>query len=613
MKKLKTIMLLGVSCLSLGALTGCAGADEDDGGSESANKKVEISIYMNDWEGFKNAVSSKSPIYTQISNKCKVKIDCQSITGEPWQSISAMSQAGTLKDVFITRGPEDPSFFKSLINEKKIIAISDYVKDDSTYPNLYKHMRQFDFMKTNIEYSKGKTWFIPSSWHLEKSLYVRVDWIKNLNDKLGDILVSDGVISNVSQYDSNPEAYAEYKFKIPETVLDFYYLARGFTLYDPDNNGLKDTWGYTTESNKDMDAWAYVAFDAGWNQFIKEGGKYVSSNTASGAKNATALITRMNTLGYITPDSLTNSVDDKQKEFANGQAGMMYAHNWYNTIATYYINHFADSTNPDDQKAKLADFRNNVEMVNPPKGPQGTYGGGGQAGYWEGFCINAKLSDSKIKRILSFYDYLMSEEGYELLQYGVEGTHYTKEVVDGKNVYTSLIPDEPNGLKKSLVQVDQAVYLSYLVDWSMGYTNEAVPNADKITVAQDNSGKHSSFEDYPCVVTSTYTRKYAAAKKIFEENINELENKTKGHYTKTSEATFNKATELNWDMFDGSVSNGYNSDFNQIWDQYLTNYLGSSVGGQTMEDEYNNYLVNATKVNPDETYWYRPNGIYPFN
>ena len=611
MKSLKKLLLLSISSLAVASLTACGSGSGDEGESIDPTKKVKISIYMNDWEGFKNAVSSKSPIYSKISNDCKVEIDCKSITGEPWESISAMATTNTLPDMFITRGTEDPSFFKSLINGNKVIAISDYVTDANTYPNLYKHMRQFDFMKSNIEYAKGKTWFVPSSWHLEKSLYVRTDWIDNLNAKLAKILVADGVISSESQYDEN--THAQYKFKVPETILDFYYLARGFTLHDPDNNGKKDTYGYTTESNKDMDAWAYVAYDAGWDQFVQEGNKYISSNVAPGAKKATALLTRMSCLGYTTPDSLNNTNDDKQKEFANGVAGMMYAHNWYNNIATYYINHFADSSDPADQKAKLADFRNNVALVNPPAGPDGTYGGAGQAGYWEGFCINAKLSNAKIKSILSFYDYLMSEKGYELLQYGVEGTHYTKETVDGKVKYTSLIPDENNGLKKSLVQVDQASYLSYLVDWTMSYNNEAVPNADKIVPAQENSGKHSGFEDYPCVVTRNYTNKYPNAKKSFQETLVDLEKSNNAYYVGGAETNFNKATDLKWEMFDGSVDSGFASKFNARWETHVENYQGS-LGGQTMEDEYNQFIASGTavKVDPAKTYWYRPNGEYPF-
>ena len=51
------------------------------------------------------------------------------------------------------------------------------------YPNIYKHMQEFDYMRSNVSYARGKTWFIPSSWHNEKSLYVRQDWIDNLNNK----------------------------------------------------------------------------------------------------------------------------------------------------------------------------------------------------------------------------------------------------------------------------------------------------------------------------------------------------------------------------------------------------------------------------------------------
>lgn len=151
---------------------------------------------------------------------------------------------GDLPEIFLTNGPQSADFFESLISEGDIIAISDYVNESTkdTYPNLYERMQQFEYMKSNISYAEGKTWFIPTTWENEKSLYVRQDWIDNLNKKLASILVADGVIAKES--DMTDALYEQWKFTLPiPTLVEFYRLARAFTVHDPDGNRQNDTTG----------------------------------------------------------------------------------------------------------------------------------------------------------------------------------------------------------------------------------------------------------------------------------------------------------------------------------------------------------------------------------
>ena len=57
-------------------------------------------------------------------------------------------------------------------------------------------------------------------------------------------------------------------------------------------------------------------------------------------------------------------------------------------------------------------------------------------------AITTKCSDEKAKEIVEWFDYLYSEEGIELMNYGVEGISYTMK--DGKREFCQGIKDNPD-------------------------------------------------------------------------------------------------------------------------------------------------------------------------
>ena len=273
--KFNILLLIGLASLSL---VGCNTIDNSDKNNPvsdgGAYNEIEdedvtsITVFKNDWADFNTARLNNTPIYSTIKNKINCDIEALNSSSGTWEGQLSLLQAdGDLPDIFLTNGPDNSFFFNKLIRNEDILPISDWVSEEH-YSNIYNYLKQFEFLRSNVSYSNGKAWFIPSSWHLEKSLYVRTDWIENLNKKLDQILVSEKIVSSTSEI--TDEIRNTWKYKIPDNLLEFYRLARAFTLYDPDNNGKNDTSGYVSESNKDMDAWIYLAFDAGWDQFIKE-------------------------------------------------------------------------------------------------------------------------------------------------------------------------------------------------------------------------------------------------------------------------------------------------------------------------------------------------------
>lgn len=547
-----------------GGEDGWAYTDEND------ENVTSISVFKNDWDAFKTARNANSPVYSTLKSKLGFDIDAENASGSNWQTALSLRQADKdLPDLFLTEGPTDSTFFTRLIQNDDILCISDWV-DEEHYPNLYNYLQKFSYMRTNVSYFEGKMWYIPSTWHNEKCLFVRQDWIDNLNAKLDEILVKEGVVS--SKNEITAEIREQWKFKAPEDLLEFYRLARAFTLYDPDGNGADDTYGYMSESNKDMDGWIYQAFGAGWKQWVKnEDGEYTLSFVTDGAKYATNFIATLISEGYMSVDSLTADIGTKQDRFMQGKAGMIYAHNWLNQFVGGLMSLY---------KCSLEEATAKITMIDPPKGENGVGGGCGSEDFWQGFCINANMSNSRIRACLSLYEYLLSDEGYELMQYGVKGVHWEEK--DGKKV--ALYPANDQGMISTIVSEDTATMLYALVDWTMHYRSEVQTNADIIVKQQLASEKNSVYSDYGSVQTEATIDYYVDAYEKFKETIVTLEKIT------VNAVNYNPTTFTWADLYK------VNNTINGKWTGFIRE-MKNAYGLEAMTEEYNDF-INSGKATP---------------
>jgi len=383
-------------------------------------------------------------------------------------------------------------------------------------------------------------------------MYVRQDWIDNLNGKLASCLVGEKVIGSVSEY-NEATMYEKYKYTVPENLLDFYRLARAFTLYDPDGNGKNDTYGYESEANLDMDAWVYVAFGAGWHVEMKDEktGKYIASEISDASMYATSFINRLIAEGYMNPNSVTNGNGDKQTSFSRGKSGMIFAHNWLNTFVGDMM---------DTYSLSVGEATKRITMFDPPKGKDGSFGAdAGYDNYWLFNCINAHMGKNRIKACLKLFDFMYSDEGRFLFQYGVEGVDFEYEKDENGN----RIPDEnwperdkklpkrpvdSKGFTKSVGAADSAYQLYSLSWWTGHYNNEYGVNQDIVSKRAERSASYGYKVDYPYVQTETYTNYINAMRDYAEESFVEIINDAKGRYWK-GEADSGNIAPYNYNTF----------------------------------------------------------------
>ena len=598
MKKTNKLLALVLGAGMALSTAACGGNDGGFDMDETDADVTEITILSGDMDTYQtDGVEKNTPVYQAL--KAAVGFDVYARTGVSLaqlpEKIKLLHSTNALPEIFRLHGPYNSSLYQYLIKEEAVVAIDEYVNEStkSQYPYLYEHMKQFDYMKSNVTYANGHIYFVPTYWGNEKCMYVRTDWIDNLNAKLAKILVKEGVISAESQMTS--AIYEAHKYVIPETLTEFYRLARAFTEHDPDNNGIKDTYGYVTETNRDYDSWMYVACDTGWKQWMEDvdpytgatvnAGTYVSSNTSNGSKVATAIFSKMYKEGYVTPSSVSNTESLKQKQFTDGTAGMMYQQvERYNYVARSIANTSIAVGSTDAEK--FQDAMTRFEIVEAPAGKNGTKGGHSpySSCYLPGPAINANMSQARIKKCLSLFEFFYSPEGQKLFTYGVEGINYE---VNADGTITSKNKVDSYGVQDRLTaNNDNAARFTYMMELPY-QTLGIITNGQKIVDMIAKTNATQCMSDYLDVVTPTAEKWIVRADENFDSSSWKMMRNVDGDCFATWSFDEKTWAEDGWTKL-YTVS----STLETKWSSYVNTY-NSAYKGTDMYDEYNSYVASG--------------------
>ena len=595
MKKLNKILALLLSVGVITSLYGCGPKNNGFDMNETEADVKDITLLGGDMDTYQtNGVDENTAVYRAM--KAALGFDVYAMTGvsnaQLPEKIKLYHSTNALPEIFRIHGPYNSSLYQYLIEEEAIVAIDEYVNESTkdTYPNLYERLQPFDYMKKNVTYANGHIYFVPTYWGNEKALYVRTDWIDNLNAKLADILVEEGVIANASQMTN--DLYEKHKYVVPTTLTEFYRLSRAFTIHDPDNDkNDKNTFGYVTETNRDFDSWMYVACDTGWKQWmpdvnpvtgaVNEEGTYVHSNTSEGSKVATAIFSKMYAEGYITPSSIGNTEGQKQTQFTKGQAGMMYQQvERYNYVCRTMSQLETQST-PIERFQKAA---TRFTMTMPPAGKNGTFGGHSPYAscYLPGPAINANMSQARIKKCLEFLEWYYSDEGQMLMIYGVEGLHY--EVQDNGSIKRLVKADQYGIVERMSANIDNATRLHYMLE--LPYESlRVITNGDMIVDLIKQANESQCMSDYLDVVTPTAEKWTDRANEWFDkESWNMMRN-----YGCNADWKYDEKT---WATDGWSKLYTISSTLNTKWSAYVNTY-NNAYNGTNMYEEYNGYVASG--------------------
>jgi putative aldouronate transport system substrate-binding protein len=211
------------------------------------------------------------------------------------------------------------------------------------------------------------------------------------------------------------------KLGVPQTPEELLQAAIAFREQDPDGNGQKDTYGVSGIGGAGVVGNFQGIFSAYgstglWNTFSIEDGKLVNGLYDPRSVEALDFVKKFFDAGVVDPDLLVNKNFDR---IYQGFAGIVFT-DWSQMAK-------------DDKIASIKAANPNAEWVqlSALTGPAGTkFAGNVDIGRTSGYVTLPKALEKKpeqLEAVLSAINYIGSEEGLKLVQYGLEGTHYNLE------------------------------------------------------------------------------------------------------------------------------------------------------------------------------------------
>lgn len=297
-------------------------------------------------------------------------------------------------------GPE-----KAILDDV-IIPLNDYI--DQYAPNLKAFFEKYPEAKRQCTTDDGTTYMFPfiravnlstdTSWlNCTQGPIYRVDWA----EKLG--------------------------ISAPETIDDWYNMLCAFR--DNDMNGNGDTTdeipltGLNSTSNQITINYFAAAFGV-LEGFYLEDGKVNHAILSPKYKEYLDTMRKWYAEGLIDPDYLLVDANTLQAKVTSGLAG-----SWFGSETAHYANYIKimAETQPDAK----------VGALNWPVTADGkrytAQSGVNTICNGKGFAISSTCKD--IESVMHFLDYIYSDEGIRLMNYGIEGEHYTLDA-DGNVVWT---------------------------------------------------------------------------------------------------------------------------------------------------------------------------------
>ncbi|WP_167357201.1 extracellular solute-binding protein [Paenibacillus pectinilyticus] len=386
MSQKKTISMLALTAAML-VFSGCTAKEaapsvspsEKSSPSEASTapkEKLKLDLMTISWAG--GGWPDDHAVIQKLNEKLNIDLKIQWVPNDNYkEKLNVMAASNSFPDAYFINPPEFQKWRDAGI-------FMDVKPELSKYSNLTKYLGEDGF---NILNPKGKAYGLPYySVEARDPMMIRKDWL----DKLG--------------------------LKMPTTVDEYYEVAKAFATKDPDGNGQNDTVGISFVMQTDgsilnlehlMGAFGLA------NNWKEIDGKLVPYQVqGKELKDFLTFLQKAYSEGVLDKDFMTNKARDPWSKLEAGKTGI----SWVNPFEFYTTS--MDTIKKVDPKAELV-------QLPAPKGPTGLQGTKTSSSV-DKIVINSKIDKKKQERLLALFDYMMSDEGTDLIKNGVEGVHYKK-------------------------------------------------------------------------------------------------------------------------------------------------------------------------------------------
>lgn len=412
--------------------------EETDGKNvqaEDFSEHMDISLAFWDVETYFTGTEDDKVLNT-IEEKFNVTFVPQNVTWDDYgQKLQLWAASGSLPDIFVG-GERSKSSFSKWADEGLLKEIP---ADLSQYENLAKYMDSPELPTCQVN---GKTYCIFRQTYPEQAYTVK-----------------DRTL--IYRWDLAQKAGIT---KEPENWDEFREMIKAIVAADPEGKGIQgltaSNYGWLTgiffPYSMPLGAAGGVTF-----YWVNNGdGTYVPAYLAGeeigdAALPAWQLLRDMYTEGTIEKDiAVTTSAQAIEKFLQGTNAALIIdgaSDNVYQKVAQYW----------EDIYGK--DFLNDVKFLGLMKDQNGKQAYPIWDYAWSESYFSSQVDDAKMDRILSIYDYLLSEEGTILSVAGIEGESYAIDA-EGKINY-----DDFGGAPAQIF--NSIDVFSILVNWASGKEN----------------------------------------------------------------------------------------------------------------------------------------------
>ena len=420
MRKRRLMAAAMAAVMLTGTLAGCSAKSETSGteaakgeagasqaqteetftGSLVSKEPKEFTVFLNfnnmpfdsNWQVWQEAAKR-----TNVSLKGTISLS----NSNEEEAFNLMMSSGNLADII---GYVDASSLEKLGRDGGMIPLNDLIKEHA--PNIQKVLDEDARFRQTAYSLDGNIYQIPKNQELKAAEFwwIRQDWLDKLN------------------------------LKAPTTVDELHDVLYAFRNEDPNGNGLKDEIPLFDRAGwKQPDEYLYL-----WDtslEFYPRDGKMKYEPLEENFKTGVSNMIKWYQEGLIDPEIFTRGASSRDTLLGGDLGGC--THDW---VSTANYNSTLQETIPGFQMVAIA----------PPADQNGVVKERVSRYPGVGWGISSQCKDPVT--VIKFMDYFFTEEGSDLMNWGIEGDTFTRDADGSKHVTDTVLQSEltPIGYLRSI-------------------------------------------------------------------------------------------------------------------------------------------------------------------
>ena len=420
MKKRRLMAAAMAAVMLTGTLAGCSAKSETSGteaakgeagtsqaqteetleGSLVSKEPKEFTVFLNfnnmpfdsNWQVWQEAAKR-----TNVSLKGTISLS----NSNEEEAFNLMMSSGNLADII---GYVDASSLEKLGRDGGMIPLNDLIKEHA--PNIQKVLDEDARFRQTAYSLDGNIYQIPKNQELKAAEFwwIRQDWLDKLN------------------------------LKAPTTVDELHDVLYAFRNEDPNGNGLKDEIPLFDRAGwKQPDEYLYL-----WDtslEFYPRDGKMKYEPLEENFKTGVSNMIKWYQEGLIDPEIFTRGASSRDTLLGGDLGGC--THDW---VSTANYNSTLQETIPGFQMKAIA----------PPADQNGVVKERVSRYPGVGWGISSQCKDPVT--VIKFMDYFFTEEGSDLMNWGIEGDTFTRDADGSKHFTDTVLQSEltPIGYLRSI-------------------------------------------------------------------------------------------------------------------------------------------------------------------